>query len=602
MKKIIFLLIILSIIIPGIFELYKGYFFGDDPYEYVLSAKVMFQGLHSIYSYPYPVMGIIYFPTIFMSNIDIIYFSTILSMVFFLIMFFSFYLMLESFDLDHISKILGSLTFSFSIPFFNEIGWGGQAQFLSLSFSFIAVYFFMKNKNYSYIFIFLSLLTEPYSAVFSIIVIFSFIIYKKFFIRLIPFIISIIMAGLIIISLKNPSSIVLQPFITHLSLGIFDIFNIYYSLVLLTLIVLIVILINIRTLFYKTEEGKKYLPVITFFIIPLVAYLLITPYNVPGRISYFIMIPIGLITGVFILYNRKNFKKFVVIILALALILLSYYSYPGDLDFYKNPIYLEQVGSYINSNSLKDESFLNVNINSGWALESFSGREMFYAASDTYYMIYKDQINNVLLGKIMSNSQYFINSSSTYLFLQNSSEPIMVYTYNDYNFQKLFDLDLNNSFMGNISMRVLPLELKNTSIKINNLTMEFLNGSNIMINLNSSSLAELSFNIYNCNVIRLNSSAFELISNNIKLKINLENIDNLSLSSSNIILKFKNNAIIKISDGKDFFYHSTDKLFEQFNVKFAVMYDGYYAERFYNDKNFALATKIKNVLIFEFIG
>jgi hypothetical protein len=148
----------------------------------------------------------------------------------------------------------------------------------------------------------------------------------------------------------------------------------------------------------------------------------------------------------------------------------------------------------------------------------------------------------------------------------------------------------------------LPIELKNNSIKIKNVSMEFLNGSNIMINLNSSSFAKLSFNLYNCNTIRLNSSAFELISNNIKLKINLENIENLSINSSNIILKFRNNAIIKISDGKDFFYHSTDKLFEQFNVKFAVMYDGYYAQRFYNDKNFALATKIENVLIFEFIG
>jgi len=150
-KKIIFLIIILSIIIPGIFELYNGYFFGDDPYEYVLSAKVIFQGFHSVYSYPYPVMGIIYFPTIFMGNIDIIYFSTILSMLFFLIMFFSFYLMLDAFDLDYISKIFGSLTFSFSIPLLSEIGWGGQAQFLSLSLSFIAVYFFIKNKNYSYI-------------------------------------------------------------------------------------------------------------------------------------------------------------------------------------------------------------------------------------------------------------------------------------------------------------------------------------------------------------------------------------------------------------------------------------------------------------------
>jgi len=177
-----------------------------------------------------------------------------------------------------------------------------------------------------------------------------------------------------------------------------------------------------------------------------------------------------------------------------------------------------------------------------------------------------------------------------------------VYKRQDYNFQRLFELDLNDSFIGNISMGVLPLELKNNSIKINNVSMEFLNGSNIMINLNSSSLAELSFNIYNCNVIRLNSSAFELISNNIKLKINLENIDNLSINSSNIILKFKNNAIIKISDGKEFFYHSTDELFQQFNVKFAVMYDGYYAQRFYNDRNFALATKIKDVLIFEFIG
>ncbi|MFP3257588.1 MAG: hypothetical protein RXO36_07300 [Candidatus Nanopusillus acidilobi] len=601
MKKIFFLVIILSIIIPGIFELYNGYFFGDDPYEYVLSAKVIFQGFHSVYSYPYPIMGIIYFPTIFMGNTDIIYFSTILSMLFFLIMFFSFYLILGAFDLDYISKIFGSLTFSFSIPFLSEIGWGGQAQFFSLSLSFIAVYFFIKNKNYSYIFIFISLLTEPYSAVFSIIVIFSFIIYKKLFTKLIPFFISIISSGAILFILKSSSGIVLQPLILHLSFSIFGIYYLYF-LILFILIILVIILINIRTLFYKTDFGKRYLPIIIIFIIPVLAYLFITPYNVPDRISYFIMIPIGLITGVFILYNKKNLKKFVVIILALALILLSYYSYPGDLDFYKNPIYLEQVGSYINSNSLKDESFLNVNINSGWALESFSAREMFYAASDTYYMIYKDQINNVLLGKIMSNSQYFINSSSTYLFLQNSSVPISVYTYNDYNFQRLFELDLNNSFIGNISMGGLPIELKNNSLKINNLKMEFLNGSNIMINLNSSSLAELSFNLYNCNGIRLNSSSLELISNNIKLKINLENIENLNINSSNIILKFKNNAIIKISDGKEFFYHSTDELFEQFNVKFAVMYDGYYAQRFHNDRNFALATKIKNVLIFEFIG
>jgi hypothetical protein len=602
MRKAFIAIIIIAIIVPGLYKLFTGYFFGNDPYEYALSAQSMFLGIHTIYAYPYPVMGIVYFPTIFFNTVFMIWYATILSMLLFLLAFFAFYYMLRSLSINDYSSMLGALIFAFSPPLLSEIGWGGQAQFLSFIFSFFAIYFYMTNSKYlCYILIFLAIITEPYTSLFGLATLFFLILYSKRYRILIYYFAGAVAGALVLILNKSSAGIVIQPLILHLNFNIFSAYYNLYFVLMLAVIIYMIIEMNRNKLFIKTDTGKKYVPLLIFFALPLLIYLFVTPYTVPARIAYFIIIPIALAISFFsyVQKNARAIKKYTVVAIAIIVVLVSYNGYFGALQFYQNPIYMEDAGSFINANSLKNDSFLNVNIQAGWALESFSEREMYFAAGNMTNMIYKDQMKNILDGEIMSSSIQYINSSSTYLLLSTLPSPMAIYTFNNYEYFDILTLNVNESGISNESIGSSePVTLQAHS-SAGNMSIIFNEGNAIYVNLSVSKNAMLFFNLENCTYLPLNSSALELISaNSIKIIMSFKDIA-YSINTTTLKLSFAGNAQLKISTGELFQAHSSDSMFKDLNVKFAVLYDNVQASRFYNDPFFKLAYRISNILIFE---
>ena len=605
MKKLLpYIIAVLAVSIPFFSFMTSGYFFGDDPFEYALSSLVIFRHFHSAYSYPYVMMSIIYLPTLFLGNGGIIFYSMLMDIVSFIFMFAAMHKLLSSMKVPYYRSMLASFFFAFSPPMLTEIGWGGQAQFLSLAFSLLAVSFFLEENKISYIFIFLSGITEAYSSIFGIIFIFFLILYKRKWFHLAYEIISVLSAIIVIDVMGSAKGISIKPLIMHIQM-LFSTVGYGYFLAGAVLIIMIS-LIGLRDIRGDRERSD----ILALSFLPLPFYLLVTPYNDPYRIAYFIMIPLSLLVGIFISSGSlKSWKRAAVIAIVAVLILVSFSSYGSDLSFYSNPSTLSEAGNYINSHSLPGEAFVNVNIPSGWALESFSKRYMYYGEANASYMLYSYQIYNVLLGKLMS-SYYYINSSNTYILLDDGQSSVTFYSY-DLNqldeFMTLYTGNINQSALVaqkvKISWSGLLIDYGEKYIEMN-----FTTGNNVTMDIRSNMNTPIIFLLEN-STVRTSGGLFISTNNGVTLTISGKNISYVRNRGQSMIEIFpgQHGENITFLDGHRFMMHSSDKLYRDYKVKFAIMYlsDGV-ESRFYTDSNFTLAYSNtlesgNKVLIFEYI-
>jgi len=605
MKKLLpYIIAVLAVSIPFFAFMASGYFFGDDPFEYALSSLVIFRHFHSAYSYPYVMMSIIYLPTLFLGNGGIIFYSMLMDIVSFIFMFAAMHKLLSSMKVPYYRSMFASFFFAFSPPMLTEIGWGGQAQFLSLAFSLLAVSFFLEENKISYIFIFLSGITEAYSSIFGIIFIFFLILYKRKWFHLAYEIISVLSAIIVIDVMGSAKGISIKPLIMHIQM-LFSTVGYAYFLAGAVLIIMIS-LIGLRDIRGDRERSD----ILALSFLPLPFYLLVTPYSDPYRIAYFIMIPLSLLVGIFISSGSlKSWKRAAVIAIVAVLILVSFSSYGSDLSFYSNPSSLSEAGNYINSHSLPGEAFVNVNIPSGWALELFSKRYMYYGEANASYMLYSYQIYNVLLGKLMS-SYYYINSSNTYILLDNGQSSVTFYSY-DLNqldeFMTLYTGNINQSALVaqkvKISWSGLLIDYGEKYIEMN-----FTTGNNVTMDIRSNMNTPIIFLLEN-STVRTSGGLFISTHNGVTLTISGKNISYVRNRGQSMIEIFpgQHGENITFLDGHRFMMHSSDKLYRDYKVKFAIMYlsDGV-ESRFYTDSNFTLAYSNtlesgNKVLIFEYI-
>jgi len=605
MKKLLpYIIAVLAVSIPFFSFMASGYFFGDDPFEYALSSLVIFRHFHSAYSYPYVMMSIIYLPTLFLGNGGVIFYSMLMDIVSFIFLFAAMHKLLSSLKVPYYRSIFASFFFAFSPPMLTEIGWGGQAQFLSLAFSLLAVSFFLEENKISYIFIFLSGITEAYSSIFGIIFIFFLILYKRKWFHLAYEIISVLSAIIVIDVMESAKGISIKPLIMHIQM-LFSTVGYGYFLAGAVLIIMIS-LIGLRDIRGDRERSD----ILALSFLPLPFYLLVTPYSDPYRIAYFIMIPLSLLVGIFISSGSlKSWKRAAVIAIVAVLILVSFSSYGSDLSFYSNPSSLSEAGNYINSHSLPGESFVNVNIPSGWALELFSKRYMYYGEANASYMLYSYQIYNVLLGKLMS-SYYYINSSNTYILLDSSQSLVTFYSY-DLNeldeFMTLYTGNINQSALVaqkvKISWSGLLIDYGEKYIEMN-----FTTGNNVTMDIRSNMNTPIIFLLEN-STVRTSGGLFISTHNGVTLTISGKNISYVRNWGQSMIEIFpgQHGENVTFLDGHRFMMHSSDKLYRDYKVKFAIMYlsDGV-ESRFYTDSNFTLAYSNtlesgNKVLIFEYI-
>ncbi|MGB9763448.1 MAG: hypothetical protein ACPLVI_07050 [Thermoplasmata archaeon] len=598
--KYLFIIALIAILVPGLFSLLNGNFFGDDPYQYVLGARALFTGFKTIYSYPYPLISIIYFPTLFLSNNLIIWYSTMLSMVLFYLTFISFYCMVKQFGIGEIHSFLGALVFAFSPLIIMEIGWGGQAQYLSFIFSFLSIGF-IKKKVLPFVFIFLSIISEPFTSVMGLIFIFLSLLYERRIKDLVYFFISAGSgAGIIYLIVHRKQMLYTPPLITQVSF--FNIFNISVLNLSILITVAFIIIITVLTtlIIYKNNlknEKKWYFLIIIFFFIGTVSYLFITPFTLSERIAYFIMVPIGVLVSMSLHIEKIKWKKILIIVISIILISVSYQAYLGDINYYKAPSYLAEVGDFINLHSGKNDTFLNVNIKNGWALEAFSSREMFYGASEMQYVIYKDQAENVLLGKIMSYSEYYYNSSQLYLFLNSGTLPLSLYSLSNSKFMNIFSLDIKNSTWDGIPLYRLPHNSSSNVLNFGVLYLQFFTDNNLSIKINSEENSSIKFVFNNSEISLTGTNITVKTINGITFEIYSKNF---ALRHQSLYLNFTGTQWINITGGK-FYFHSTDNIFKNYRVKFvAFYYDEKYLSRFISDGNFTFAVKINNVYLFSF--
>ena len=586
MKKIFpYIIAILAVSIPFFALMMSGYFFGDDPFEYALSSLVVFRQFHSAYSYPYLMMSIIYLPTLLFGNGGTIIYSMLMDIVSFIFMFAAMHRLLTTLKVPYYRGVLASFFFAFSPQMLTEIGWGGQAQFFSIAFSLLAVSFYIEGSKLSYIFIFISGITEAYSSIFGIIFIFFLIIYQRKLFHLAYEIVSVLSAIIVIGVMKGANGLSIKPLIFNIS-SLFS--TVGYAYFLAGAILIIVIsLIGLKDI--RGDRDRSYILALSF--LPLPFYLLVTPYNDPYRIAYFVMIPLSLVVGVFLSSGSlRAWKRLVVIAIVAVLILVSFSSYGSDLSFYSNPSGLSEAGIYMNGHSLPNQSFVNVNIPSGWALESFSKRYMYYGEANASYMLYSYQVMNVLLGKLMS-SYYYMNSTRTYILLGYRASFVSFYSYDHnqlYEFMKLYTGNINPSALGDRNV-----EMNGSSISISfgeYMEMNFTPGNNVTMYVKSSTDTPVIFLVENSTVSTAGNIVVRTF-NGDSMTLSGDNISYVREGGQNLIELFqgKGGENITIHDGERFLIHSSDELYRNYSVKFAVMYlsDGM-DSRFYGDSNFTL--------------
>lgn len=596
MKRIyMFILSLFAILLPGLYSLFNGSFFGDDPYQYVIGARWIFTGFHSIYSYPYPLISTLYLPTIFMNNAEILWYSTLMSMILLFFLMISFYIMLRGLGYCESSSFIGSLVFSFSPPLLMEVGWGGQAQFLSFIFIFLSIYF-NRKKYIFFILVFLSIISEPYTSIFGLAYLFlSFLIDKR--INDIFYLVLSSISGIMLIYFisSHGSVIYLSPVIFHPSSLFPSQIPIIYVIAILALST-ILLMILLRE---KSSFGERlYFLHLSLFTVASLFYILITPYILIGRITYFTMVPLALLFSITYMKVKVPWKKLIVISITIVFLALSYQGYLQDINYYSAPEYLAGVGEYINSNSPYNSTFLNVNIKNGWALEALSQREMYYGAINTTYVMYNDQLENVILGKIMSLSEYYYSSTNAYIMLNNGTYPFNVYAYSAPFFIRVLSLDMKNSTVGNKSIQNIQEYVTQNSIKIGNLRFLINSSGTFKISLISEKPACLRLKIEN-STVSYSDGGIKIDANNGVIII--LNGTYLKWRGSSLYINFTGNASFYIFE--KFTYHYTDDLFAINHVKFAVLQkDDIYYSRFINDNDFIPVYKYEGIYIFEFRG
>jgi len=586
MKKIFpYIIAILAVSIPFFALIASGYFFGDDPFEYAISSLVVFKHFHSAYSYPYLMMSMIYLPTLLFGNGDTIIYSMLMDIVSFIFMFAAMHRLLSTMKVPYYRGVLTSFFFAFSPQILTEIGWGGQAQLFSIAFSLIAVSFYLEGSKLSYIFIFISGITEAYSSIFGIVFIFFLILYQRKWLHLGYEIVSVLSAILVIGVMKGANGISMTPVIFDIS-SLFSTVGYAYFLAG-SIIIIAIALISLRDI--RGDREGSYILGLSF--LPLPFYLLVTPYNDPYRIAYFVMIPLSLVVGVFLSSGSlKSWKRITVIGIVAVLILVSFSSYGSDLAFYSNPSGLSDAGVYIDEHSLPNQSFVNVNIPSGWALESFSKRYMYYGEANASYMLYNYQVMNVLLGKLMS-SYYYINSTRTYIILGYGDSSVSFYSYEHnqlYEFMNLYTGSLNQS-----ALKAIEIEMNGSNVSImygKYMEISFTPGNNMTMDIKSNTNAPVIFQIQN-STVSIAGSIFIRTVNGESLALSGDNISYVNEGGQNLIKIFpgQKGENITLNDGLKFHVHSSDKLYNIYNVKFAVLYlsDGM-DSRFNCDSNFTL--------------
>lgn len=554
-KLTIIILITLFIFIPSILEIIFKKLPGNDPFEYAIGSLKLLNNFSSIYAYPYPLMDIFYIPVNFFSSYQSYIYAILMNSISFSILFFSIYLYFSK--KPFLESITLASLITFSPLFLSEFNWGGQAQILSISMVFFSLYF-LERKNYIFLFfIALSIFLEPYSSLFGILYILFFNIYNKYYKFLLFYIIILIVSYSYYLIIKG-SQLVIPTYINNpIFISIPPIWWLY-----------IIFLILLYILFFKKDNIMKSI----FSIISFSAYFFITPYYDYPRIFYFLIISLVFIIDIDYI-EIQRFKK-ILIILILIFLIISYSNFSISLmnktGFEKYYI----VGNYIKENTLKNECFLNVNVQNGWSLEFFAEREMFYASSNLQFLIFKNQVYNSLIGKIISYSEIFYynqsNGISNYLFINNISN-FYIFRYDS----------KTNDFYQILSFNYETYHLKSNERYINFSTnskynyIEIMNYSKIQF-MNKTVLIYDKYNKF-----------FEF-------KI----FENYTIDNNFILLSNKNNISIPLINNKIIY---GDDLCKEYNIKYIVVENkNLFYYRFFYDNNFTLEYSFDNIYIFEF--
>jgi len=355
----------LFVLVPAIRAMSPTTITGLDVGEYAATASSLAKGATNMFSYPYPVVPLIYVPVVLLAGSTEAVFAvgSIFSAVFLILVSVSFYFFMRQVFGSDLAAAVGAGLMGLFPLWFDEVGWGGQAQFLAIVFGIlsIACYFSFLRKPRLRTWIGTSLLlllagfTEGYVTAFFAIVLFIWGLLefipkpnrnpKGFALT----ILSLVPCGVLIASqtFSNSSTQVYAysvPLIAGLSKGLFlELVNriVFGQAYLILVLDVVGILFVLRWARAKTRVGNIAIALWVGFVIQT---LLVTPAVYADRGLYFLPLPFGVMAAELgaqsmgrTAQGKTNYGILGCLIIGILIFgNVSASTYPGSLTYYSN--------------------------------------------------------------------------------------------------------------------------------------------------------------------------------------------------------------------------------------------------------------------------
>lgn len=156
--------------------LMSGSFFGGDPGEYLLTGQGYLSGTHDLFTYPYPLLPILYIPWILVVHDPLTLFqiADVLSAVLLLGVTLSSYVFIRRLGYPYFPSLVGALMVGTAPIMLDSVGWGGQAQMVAMILGTLALSRTVGWKGIPTprealvpgLFVAVAILAEPYAAAF----------------------------------------------------------------------------------------------------------------------------------------------------------------------------------------------------------------------------------------------------------------------------------------------------------------------------------------------------------------------------------------------------------------------------------------------------
>lgn len=173
----------------AIWGISSGSFFGDDPAEYLLSARSFLAGSSNLFTYPYPLLPIFYIPWVALVTNPVLLFqlADVFSAVLLVIVSLVTYPLASAAGASPRASLTAALMVGTAPIMLDGVGWGDQSQLLAMVFGTVALTSVLKWSPtgrtkapiWAGVLLGLSVLSEPYSAAYFILATATFLILRE---------------------------------------------------------------------------------------------------------------------------------------------------------------------------------------------------------------------------------------------------------------------------------------------------------------------------------------------------------------------------------------------------------------------------------------